>query len=192
MHSPQHAQYIIGLLYDYGLLQFGQFFDESGNATPLRLNLHILPAYPAVLKRLVEAVVDALSSHVDRLVCPADSVPLAVTSAVKTGIPLVYSQGSAHAPAFDLIGAYDVGHPAALLINTLESADDVRHLIGACSRVGLRVKTTVSVVTLQEIDLPGIDVFSLVPLTGMLDYLVDSNRLPVGQAALVARYLERI
>lgn len=163
-----------------GLLEFGLF----GKAEiPFRLNLHLLPSYPKLLKHLADSAQGYLTGLVvDRLICPASSLPFGVTVSQQTGIPLVYSRGSDQPGVFDLVGAYDVGHPALLLTNIRDGGKEVPSLIGRACKVGLEVHSALAIVDYGQKAPSGLNVVALLSFADALEYLAQSGKLPQGQA----------
>lgn len=165
-----------------GLLQFGTFGEDSA---PFHLNLHMLPAYPDSLRQIAAQAAPLVQPY-DRLVSMADAVPFGVALALQTGIPLVYSRGSQDAAVHDLVGAYDIGHPAVLLANTPDA--DGAALIEGARRVGLNIHHMLVIVdTGQMVD--GVDMQALLSLRSMADRLAKDGTLPDGHARLVAQWL---
>ncbi len=155
-----------------GLLQFGAF--NLGEAVqPFRINLDLLPSYPEVLQQLATLTNDLLNhAHYDHLLSTIDAIPFGVALSLHTQKPLVYSRGGKLSPAYDLVGAYDVGHPAVLLTNVIVDGEALKPLIGAANRVGLAVHTIISIFSLsQYIALDDITVTALLPIHQVLAYL---------------------
>lgn len=179
---------LIDALVNAGLVQFGYFAGrEPGKNSPLRLNLALLPAYPDVLQLITDTVAVKLAEQpVERLVCAADSVPLGVAVSLKTGIPLVYSRGQGEAAVYDLVGAYDVGHPAALLMNIFDQTVPIARLQDNARRVGLDIQYGVAVLGLNT---ASESVTSLVRVDEMVDSLAARNLLPANQRLRVLQQL---
>lgn len=179
---------LIDLFIKTGLLQFGWF--EPGG-TPFRLNLDMLPAYPDVLKELV-LIAKPQAADMSRLVCTADALPFGVGLSQETNIPLVYSRGSAEAPTHDLVGAYDIGHPALLLVNTLDNIQNTHKLVMNARNVGLQIHHALAIFNLIPILTPtDITVQSLLNLRDVVHMLVNDERLPTGQGKAVLEWLDR-
>lgn len=168
------------LLFQRGLLQFG-VFEQGGALVPMKLALEMLPSYPDVMQQLAETMANALPP-VDRLLCVPESLPLATAVSLRTGIPLVYSQGSGREAVFDLVGAYDIGHTTALLMLLIQPHDA---LIEKVERVGLNVETVVGVARLPGV----VGGLTLLELQTAVPELVVSGLLPRGQADAVLRWL---
>lgn len=137
------------MLLEAGLIQFGRF--DGGNIS-LKLTLELLPSYPYVLQALADGIsrlISTTSMPVERIVCTSDAFALGVAVSLKMGLPLVYSRGREQSPVYDLAGAYDVGHPAALLTSTIDlhSNGDLEHFRHRAATVGLNIIKTVGIVS---------------------------------------------
>lgn len=170
-------------LIEDGLLQFGHFV-EGEHSAPIRVALEMLPSYPETLQLATEAIVKRLSSmQVDRLLVPSDSVALGTAVSLKTGLPLVYSQGKGKSPRDDLIGAYDVGHPTALILNVWEKMR--REISLGEKQVGLEVKVILPLISLAPKMQTGV-----IDLAHMIKTLIASGKIPLSQGEAVIRWLK--
>jgi hypothetical protein len=180
------ADSIADLLLEAGLIQFG-YFTQGNQTLPLRLSLNLLPAYPQVLNRVAEQLVkEAAKYHIERFLCDAESLPTGVAVSLLSGIPLVYSQGGAREAVYDLIGAYDVGHPTALILNVLENQQKITRLSNAARRVGLEVRAVCVVVTIHPLDSVG---SALVDIGTLTRELVSQQRLSQQHGDAVVNWL---
>jgi hypothetical protein len=104
---------------------------------------------------------------------------IGVLLSISTHIPLVYSRGRGEVPVHDLVGAYDVGHPAVLLVG--ETGEKTLQLIQSCGRVGLEVQQVIAVVgeTANDTFPP---VLPVLEFSSMLAELTDAGLLPPHQA----------
>src|SRR5690606_26879423 len=180
---------LVQMLLKTGLLQFGRFAVQSG-WKPYRLNLHMLPSYPDVLGALIEEAVPAVG-EVDRLVAAADAIPFGVGLSLCTGIPLVYSRGTDEAPVYDLVGAYDIGHPALLAAGSLNSPELMSRLIGRAKQVGLEIEGVIAVVDEGLFQSSPVRIHALVKLPSVVEMLVKNDQLPAGQGQMVREWLNR-
>lgn len=167
---------------DTGMIQFGQF-PRNGVFVPVQFHFDMLASYPDVLDAAATELSRSLPP-VDRLVCPVDSVPLGVALALKTGVPMVYSRGGTHDAVHDLVGAYDIGHPAMFVTN-VAGMTDYSELLSSVRRVGLDVRGTIALVNLKRAP----DVTALFRLDEIVDVLVERGSLPGGQAEAVRQWL---
>ena len=171
-----------------GLLQFGVFGEE---AAPVKLSLEMLPAYPDVLASIAASAAEiARQQQPDRLVCTAAALPLGVAVSLHADIPLVYSRGSDGPGVHDLVGAYDVGHPALLLTDAWPDPS-AQLLIERAQQVGLDIDTVIAVIGVRPSPLPEIAVHTLLDLGALAREMAADGRLPVGQAHAVAEWIAR-
>lgn len=172
---------LVNLLLEAGLLQFGRFA-SNGGWQPYQLSLHLLPSYPDILHHLVELALPRTGT-IDHLVCPATAMPFGVALSQSTGVPLVYSCKS------DVIGAYDIGHPALLVANTLSDVHELEQLVVRAKQVGLEI-SRVLVIADEGTDKPqGVEVEALLDLPTTVQTLMQEGRLPAGQAQVVLDWI---
>lgn len=178
-------------LFNSGLLQFGRF--ETADYRPFALNLDVLPSYPDALRLLASSVGELVANtRIDRFLCSEDSISLGVASSLHTGIPLVYSRGANTTSPFDLVGAYDIGHPTALLTNTIPTKPDIGSIITNARRVGLEVNLWIAIIDLQISRQPDdLPTRSLLRLSDAVADLLHDQTLPVGQAQAVSEWISR-
>jgi hypothetical protein len=176
---------MIDALVENGLLQFGRF-EDGDDFKPYSLNLHLLPAYPDVLRHSAAEIAGRIQD-IDRIVCEADSVPLGVAVSLQSGIPLIYSNGRNESGVYDLVGAYDVGHPAVLVVNILDDTEHLRRLIKKARGVGLEIKMVVAIIGIRIFD--DVPTQSLLNLATVIRLLVDSGDLAAAQGNSVLEHL---
>jgi hypothetical protein len=173
-------------LLDSGLLELGLFV-EQGRRIPYRLHLEMLPAYPKLFQTMTQAVIDKLPAKpFDRLVTSADCAVLGGAIVQKTGIPLVYSRGRGETPVFDLVGAYDVGHPACLIVNSAD--DSLATFVAQCRHVGLYIHTVITLVG-DNYPIDDIAILSVFTLEQLITELYSTGHIPQPQLEAVLRQL---
>ncbi len=178
---------LIQLLMENGLLQFGWF--EPGG-TPFRSKLDMLPAYPEALAEIITAA-KPYTAGMNRLVCTTEALPFGVGLSLATHIPLVYSRGSTEAPSHDLVGAYDIGHPALLLVNTLDDSPNIARLVMNARSIGLQVHHMLSILDIGGVPMPvEVTTQALLTLSDVVNTLVGAERLPAGHAQAVLSWLK--
>lgn len=182
---------LIPLFMEAGLVQFGRFQDGAG-ARPFLLRLDYLPAYPDVLRRVAQAAageIEGLTVH--RLVAAADAVPLGVALSLETDLSLVYSRGQNEEAVYDLVGAYNIGHAAALVRSVLGDTRALLPFIASARRVGLEIHTLLTVLDLGIHEgIPGVTVKPLLTLPGIVAALSAQGALPNGQAQAVLDWIQ--
>jgi hypothetical protein len=176
-------------LLNVGLIQFG-WFQHGEKMLPFSLSLDMLASYPDILDQAASEAQTLISSlNVTRLLATTDAIPFGVAVSLRTEIPLVYSRGAGEAPVFDLIGAYDIGHPTLLLTNSSGWNDPPTELIKGARRVGLEVHT---IVTLLETRSESAD-YAVLPLLRLADIareLEAAGQLPANHAQVVLQSLK--
>lgn len=135
-----------------GLIQFGRFQNEDGTFAPVSLNFLLLPSFPALMHDTARALVPLLAATpTNRILAARQAIPLGAALAIESGVPLTYPYGEAksYTNAFVIEGAYDVGHPTALLTDALTDVDDVVSLLEPARKVGLHVVDVLCLFTLR-------------------------------------------
>lgn len=160
-------------LFDAGLLQFGRFVTADG-ARPFQHHLDMLASYPALLRQVAQGLAWQLDG-IDRLLCGPGSVPLGTAVALETGIPLVIARGSGADGARDFVGAYDIGHPAALIVHA--SSEVSPPLVHHAGRFGLVVRRVASVLGMGP---PALTVTTVALLNApwVVGWLIEEGRIP--------------
>ncbi len=182
---------LIHLLLETGLVQFGRF-NHAADPVPFRFSFEMLPAYPDVLRTIVVEAKSLLAGiRANRLLCTYDALPIGVGLSLETDIPLIYSRGSSEAPVFDLIGAYDIGHPGVLLTNVLADFDPIVQLMAGAKQVGLEIHFVLAIVNLGfKSSAQDIQVVELLQLPNLISELVLSRDLPDSQARTILQWIE--
>lgn len=175
-----------------GLIQFGRFAGTNG-FDPLRLHLELLPSYPQVLADAAQTL-EALTADVphDFVIASPNALALATTLSQRRGLPLVYSRGRGETPTHDLVGAYDVGHPA-LLVSLIHDDDRaLDRLMRSAASVGLETVAVAALIDLGDhVDMNQKPRRSVWTLRGLVDALVGQGIIPPDQAATVREWLTR-
>lgn len=172
-----------------GILQFGQFMSNSELA-PFRFCPEYLPAYPQLLRQIADKAANELTEfNVDRIVTVEESVPFGVACAMQTGLSLAYAKSGGAFPVQNLIGAYDSGHRAALLVNDFDSAPSLTTFIADAHKVGLEINAIVAILTVGEEKIAGIPIHTLFRLEDILTQLSEADQLSTHQAHVVRTWM---
>lgn len=194
--AHERAQALAAGLIEAGLVQFGRFAQPDGSFWPLAVHLDWLPSYPALLRRAAAVMADLSAAlPVDRLLAAPGALPIAVGLGLDAGLPVTYWHGDVrdYTAAYAIEGAYDVGHPTALLIDVLAGADPVRTLIEQAHRVGLEVTALLVVLDLglgavEALRATGPDVRCALSLADLLPLFEAQGRLPAALRATLERW----
>jgi len=180
-------------LIEAGLVQFGRFAQPDGSFWPVAAHLGWLPSYPALLRQTGAIMADlGAGLRVDRLLAAPGALPVAVALGLASDLPVTYWRGDVrdYTAAYSIEGAYDVGHPTALLLDALLSATPVHELTEQARRVGLEVTTLLAVLDLgrgaaEELRAAGLDVRCALSLGDLLALFAAQGRLPDALRATV-------
>lgn len=184
MRLPPTRDHLIEAIQAAQLIQFGRF--QRGNTIwPVNVQLEMLPSYGEILSMAADQLA-GFSNNVERLVCDIDSLPLALAISLRLSLPLVYSRYNVGI-APELVGAYDIGHPAILIVNSTGVVDHTQ-FVRSAGRVGL-VITAIYALLDYGIDLSFPESQRLFTLEEYVDFLVSNNKLPAGQASSVTTWL---
>ncbi len=171
------------VLLECGLLQFGLFGKD-----PLCFHHGLLPSFPELLQELALLAATHVTG-VDRLLAAPGALAWGTAVALATNLPLVYSRGGDEASVYDLVGAYDIGHPTLLLTCDLNDESDLLALVKRAHTVGLEVKAAVVMLGDGHDSLGSIPLTSLFSLPQVVTQLVDEGTLPAGHGTKVQRWL---
>lgn len=179
-----------------GLLQFGYFADQPHkNAEiaykPYQWHFEMLPAYPDILIQVKDYVWDKIhpiETLTDaRLVATQDITPIGIALAIQHQISLVYSEGCGRLPAYDFIGAYDVGHPAYLLVG--EFSPHQRDLLDNLKNIGLVVHKIVPIIGIED-EIQGIPIAPMMTWDALLASLSQQSFITDYQAQAILDSLQ--
>jgi hypothetical protein len=176
-------QSLYSLLMETGLVQFGLFGEEEAL---YKVHPQLLPSYPDVLTVFASQAKAYLPANIDRLLCLPDSLPFGVALSLETQIPLVYSLGTKAAGVHDLIGAYDVGHPACLLLNTWPDDATVQGVIHKAEAVGLQIEAVMVLFSLNLLEFSH-PVHVMVDVSMMLQSRAEEGVLPAQLAQTIIK-----
>ncbi|MBE2267980.1 MAG: hypothetical protein IAE80_07085 [Anaerolinea sp.] len=177
--------------FEAGLIQFG-VFNRHNESFPFDLALSLLGSYPDLLASVTEQAAGLIGQRAfSRLLATADAIPFGTALSLHLRIPLVYSRGTGATPVDDLVGAYDIGHAALLVTNSLGCASSFDGLVAGARRVGLEINAAVCIVQCRQIAVNGVDVLPLLTLQAVVDHLTAMDEIPAGQADAVRRWISR-
>ncbi|MDX2078654.1 MAG: hypothetical protein SFZ02_19640 [bacterium] len=166
-----------------GLIQFGRFED-----VPFKIQFELLPSYPDIWANLLDRLIPKADlTRYERLLAPADSVPLGTLLSYMANVPLVYSKGTSRDGVHDLLGAYDVGHPALFVANTWQQSHEV--VIHKAQKVGLEIDVAWVLITYGKIDATNMTIHSLFKLEDVMIELHTAGKLPIGQVDAVLAWI---
>jgi len=170
-----------------GLIQFGRF-DEDG--VPFKIVFDLLPSYPDIWSNVLERLILLADvNRYERLLASSEALPLGTLLSFLANVPLVYSRGTGREGVYDLLGAYDVGHPALFVANTWQNSHE--GLIHKAKKVGLEIHTAWVLMTTGKVtaNMPNLTIHSLFRLEDVMLDLHTAKKLPTGQVDAVLAWL---
>lgn len=177
-------QVLTHALFESGLIQVGAF-TINGQSNHIKLNLGLLPSYPAILRDASALFHKLIRQGLNRIICAPDAIALATAVSVHTTIPLVWHSGQFGAPSHHFIGAYDIEHPAVLitLTGSRYSADELAILYHEAGSVGLQIQQHLCLI--DDSIIPNNSI-GLVTLADAVRYSIEMGFIPraLGETAL--------
>lgn len=179
------------LIEDYvanGLIQFGRFKQADGSVWPIAFNFLLLPSYPQTMKATASAFAPILKRlPIQRLLSTRATTPLGAALSIETNIPLayVYGEQKAYTSAYVIEGAYDVGHPTAL-VQYVQDANPP-DILPVAEKVGLPITDVVSLFSIGA--MPDLNVTALFDFNDTLTILRESGTVPPRMVEQVLEWL---
>ena len=180
----RHKALIRGL-YGAGLFQLGTFTHDGGKHVQLRLEM--LPSYPVLLGEIANLIQEQFITGINRIVCTAEAVALGTAISLASGIPLIWHTGMTGAPSRNFVGAYDIHHPAVLVMlnSGRYSTDTLTNIYREADSVGLQITQMIGLID----DVPNSvqqNSIGLVRLADAVRVLIEDGSIPsaLGQKAL--------
>lgn len=187
-------------LYELGAINFGDYVLQSGEATPVDLDLHLLVSRPGTLRRvanLIEATANQLAF--DRIsAIPLAGLPIGVALSNIMDCPLIYprmQKSSHHDRGRYIEGTYRPGETVLMIDDVLTCGDGTIKAIGLLEMVRLEVTDVFVVVDRQlggaeRLTSLGYCVHSLLTLPEIIDTLYRTRRLGGDQYDFVTARLD--
>ncbi len=138
------SEALIRGLYGAGLFQLGTFSMDR-RESHIRLRLEMLPSYPDLLQMAASYIQQRLHPDINRLVCTSEAVALGTAVSLAVNLPLVWHTGNFGTPSRQFIGAYDIQHPAALIMLTSRqyTSDMLNRIQRESDSVGLQIRQSI-------------------------------------------------
>jgi hypothetical protein len=162
-----------------GLVQFGHL-----NGLPFAFRTELLPSYPGLLRLAAEMAVPQVH-HAQRLFATTRDLPFALAVALVSGLPLVVAQQVEG--RWTVNGAYDIGHPAVLLLTRAEQRHDVNDAVALATRTGLILDRALALFAARQ-PLPA-DTRALTTLSDVVAYAECTRKLPAPMAQAVREWI---
>lgn len=170
-----------------GLIQFG-WFEHAETVKPFAFKLDMLASYPDLLLRSAHALIRLIGENpITHLLTPTATIGLGTAIALEMSTPLVYQRIES---AVDLVGAYDIGHPAALILDVFDRQHPPTTLIAYARRVGLNIQDAYCLIDIENGANPlDLHVWSMTTLREIVTRAAENEQIPPGQADAVREWI---
>lgn len=187
MTKNQRISRISDMLTQAGIIQFGLYVSQL-NIAPFKLKLDYLPSYPQLLRWAAqEAKPNLVERAPERLLATLDSVPLGIAISTATDIPLVWQHRTSKS---EFVGAYDIGHPTCLILNSDQDLSFLQDMLDQALRVGLVIDHIVFFLktTEQHDERIPLTWHALIMLDSVLEELTARDEITLGFADTIRAY----
>ncbi len=173
-------------LHEAGCVQFGQFKLKSGLLSPIYVDLRLLVAKPALLRKVGDVLAErARSFQFDVLAAiPYAALPIGVAVALAMDRPLIYPRKEVknYGTERSVEGAFNVGQTALLIDDLITKGHSKMEALAPLEAAGLKVRDILVLIDreqggVEELDAHGYAVHSVLTLNHILDALTEAGRL---------------
>lgn len=178
---------LASLLYDHGLLKFGEFTLKSGIRSPFYIDLRKAQSHPAVFHAITDVygeMVDGFGPSVLLAGIPEAATPLAAAVGYKLERPLIQPRKVVkdHGTKKPIEGEYEEGDSVVLIDDLITKGDSKVEAIEQLEAAGLKVVKLIVLVDRQQggteaVAEAGYDVEAAFTITELLDVLVGLGKL---------------
>ncbi|XP_043250118.1 uridine 5'-monophosphate synthase [Colletes gigas] len=188
-------------LFEIDALKFGDFVTKIGLKTPVYFDLRVIVSHPKIMARLAK-VLWKLSENCSDIsqICgvPYTALPLATLISVNSNIPMLIKRKEvkAYGTMKMIEGQFKPGDNCVIIEDVVTSGSSILETVQVLRKEGLEVKDSFVVIDREQggrknIENHGIRVKSLYTITGLLAYLLESNKITPKIVKDVTDYLLR-
>ncbi|XP_076160614.1 rudimentary-like [Ptiloglossa arizonensis] len=174
-------------LYEINALKFGEFVTKVGLKTPVYFDLRVIVAYPKIMARLAKVLwkFSEDSSDISQICgVPYTALPLASLISVDSNIPMLIKrkEAKAYGTMKMVEGRFKPGDNCVIIEDVVTSGSSILETVHTLRKEGLKVKETFVVIDREQggkknIENHGIKMRSLYTMTGLLAYLLETNKI---------------
>lgn len=185
-------------LYDVGAVKFGNFTLKSGVHSPYYLDLRLTVSYPKLLEQISTELLRVATLATYDVLCgvPYTALPFATVMSIKSGVGMVMRRKEAKGYGLNrlLEGKVKEGDICLVVEDLVTSGGSVVETINVLENEGLDVEDCVVVVDREQggvdnLAKRGVNVYSVMTVTSMLNILVEEGRVEKEMKDRVERFI---
>ena len=188
-----------GLL-EAGCVKLGEFTLKSGLKSPIYIDLRRLISLPSLLEQVAAAFLPLLKKlKFDRLAgLPYAAIPIATSISLRAGLPMIYPRKEAktYGTKAEIEGDFQPGETAVVIDDLATTGGSKFEAIEKLTSAGLIVKDVVVLIDRQSgakeaLAEAGFNMYSVLTLTGLLDYWEGTNQVGKESIARTREFLSQ-
>lgn len=185
---------LILALYQIGAIKFGDFTLKSGQPSNIYLDLRQIVSHPSILKRVAQALWQAVNTKQFDLICgvPYTALPIATCISLENNLPMILrrKEKKKYGTKQKIEGAYQSGQKCLIVEDIITSGMSILETTAELEEVGLKVSDLAVLIDRQQggrenLQQKNYQVHSVFTLQEILGTLLDSNVLSASEHDIV-------
>lgn len=186
-------------LCDANVVKFGKFELASGKESPVYIDLRVLPSYPNAFKVVAAEFAELIKKLKVDVVAGAETagIPIATAVSIKTKIPMVYvrRRPKGYGTNAMIEGILDKNQKVVLIDDIITNGGSKMRFIEGIKKTGAKVNDVAVILDREQggketLSDEGIELYSLITLKELLDYMRKHSLIEKEKYADVLNYLE--